>query len=66
MVDPKPINNNKRVNKWGWINRKPSQKIGVGLEMLSLRNSEKAMYVRRLKMRVLAPTQGQITKNSLG
>jgi hypothetical protein len=36
--------------------RKPSQKIGVGLDMPSLRNSKKAMYVRRLKMIVLAPS----------
>jgi hypothetical protein len=56
VVDLKPTSKNKRVNKWGWINRKPSQKLGVGLDMPSLRNSKKAMYVRRLKMIVLAPT----------
>jgi hypothetical protein len=56
VVDLKPTSKNKRVNKWGWINRKPSQKIGVGLDMPSLQNSKKAMYVRRLKMMVLAPT----------
>jgi hypothetical protein len=55
VVDPKPTGKNKRVNKWGWINRKPSQKTGVGLDMPSLRNSKKGMYVRRLKMIVLAP-----------
>jgi len=35
--------------------RKPSQKIGVGLDMPSLGNSKKVVYVRRLKMMVLAP-----------
>jgi hypothetical protein len=30
-VDPKPTSKNKRVNKWGWTNRKPSQKTVVGL-----------------------------------
>jgi hypothetical protein len=55
MVDPKPIGKNKRVNKWGWINRKPSQKIGVGLDKPSLWNSKKAMYVKILKVIVLAP-----------
>jgi hypothetical protein len=33
MVDPKPIGKNKRVNMWGWTNRKPLQKIVVGLDM---------------------------------
>jgi len=53
VVDPKPIEN-KIMNKWGWINRKHSQKTGVGLDRPSLWNSKKAMYVRRLKMIVLA------------
>ncbi len=55
MVDPKPIGKNKRVNKWGWINKKPSQKTGVGLDKPSLWNSKKAMYVKILKVIVLAP-----------
>jgi hypothetical protein len=55
VVDPKPTGKNKKVNKWGWINRKHSQKTGVGLDRPSLQNSKKAMYVRRSKMIVLAP-----------
>jgi hypothetical protein len=55
-VDPKPIGKNKRVKKWGSINKKPSQKIGVGLDRPSLQNSKNVMYLRRLKMIVLAPT----------
>jgi hypothetical protein len=55
VVDPKPTGKNKIMNKWGWINRKPSQKTGVGLDRPSLWNSKNAMYVRRLKMIVLAP-----------
>jgi hypothetical protein len=51
--DPKPIGNNKRMNKWGCNNRKPSQKTRVGLDKPSLQNSKKAMYVKRLKMIVL-------------
>jgi len=31
VVDPKPTRKNKRVNKWGWSSRKPSQKTLVGL-----------------------------------
>jgi len=31
-----------------------------------VQNFNKAMYVRRLKMRVLAPAHGQIVKDSLG
>jgi hypothetical protein len=34
-VDLKPTGKNKRVNKWGWTSRKPSQKIVVGLAELS-------------------------------
>jgi len=66
MVDPKPIGKNKRMNMWGWTNRKPSQKIVVGLDKPLLQNSKKTMYVKRLKMIVLALAQGQIMKNSLG
>jgi hypothetical protein len=54
VVDLKLISKNKRVNMWGWTNRKCSQKIMVVLDKPSSRNSKKAMYVRRLKMRVLA------------
>jgi hypothetical protein len=61
-VDPKPTGKNKRVKKWGLINRKPSQRIGVGLDRPSLQNSKNATYVRRLKMIVLAPTYEQIMK----
>jgi hypothetical protein len=35
VVDLKPTSKNKRVNKWGWTSRKPSQKIVVGLAKLS-------------------------------
>ncbi len=31
VVDPKPTGKNKRMNKWGWTSRKPSQKTLVGL-----------------------------------
>jgi hypothetical protein len=31
VVHPKPTSTNKRMNKWGWTSRKPSQKIVVGL-----------------------------------
>jgi hypothetical protein len=66
VMDPKPTGKNKRVNKWGWINRKPSQKTMVGLDRPSLKNSKKALYVRKLKRKVLVPTQGQIMKDSFG
>jgi hypothetical protein len=45
VVDPKPINKNKRVNKWGWTSRKPSQKILVGFAKPSSLSDENLQMV---------------------
>jgi hypothetical protein len=45
MVDPKPTGKNKRMNKWGWTSRKPSQKNVVGLAKPSSLSNENLQMV---------------------
>jgi hypothetical protein len=53
VVDPKPISKNKRVNKWGWISGKRSQKTVVGLATSSSlfdENLQKVYLVHQLSL----------------
>jgi hypothetical protein len=53
VVDPKPTSKNKRMNKWGWTNRKPSQKTVVGLAKPSSlfdENLQMVYLVRQLSL----------------
>jgi len=45
VVDPKPTGKNKRVSKWGWTSRKPSQKTMVGLAKPSSLSNENLQMV---------------------
>ncbi len=45
VVDPKPTSKNKRVNKWDWTSRKPSQKTMVGLAKPSSLSDENLQMV---------------------
>jgi hypothetical protein len=45
VVDPKPTGKNKRMNKWGWTSRKPSQKTMVGLAKPSSLSNENLQMV---------------------
>jgi hypothetical protein len=53
VVDPKPTSKNKRMSKWGWTSRKPSQKIVVGLAKppsLSDENLQMVYLVHQLSL----------------
>ncbi len=45
VVDPKPTSKHKRMNKRGWISRKPSQKFVAGLAKPSSLSDENLQMV---------------------
>jgi hypothetical protein len=62
-VDPKPIGKNKRMNKWGWTNRKPSQKIMVGLAKPSSLFNENFQVVYLVHQLSLGESMVKYTQN---
>ncbi len=49
MVDPKPTSKNKRVNKWGWINKETFTKDWSGLGHAIITKFQKGHVCKKIK-----------------